>query len=212
MPKTRGAKITTQRMTWLAVGCVWLPGIVAGLAMLARHDAAAGVNTQAPPRWPQTSRIPLSKNGQTLLMFAHPRCPCTRASIGELAEMLARCPATLTAHVVFFTPVAATDEWTQTDQWKTASNIPRVHVMCDPDGFEARLFHAVTSGHTLVYNAAGDLQFSGGITIARGHSGDNKGRSAIESLVTHSIPEVRSTPVYGCSIVAPNNPTEYHVE
>jgi len=76
-------------------------------------------------------------------------------------------------------------------------------VLTDEDGIEARSFGAVTSGQALLYSAQGRLLFSGGITESRGHSGDNAGRSAIESLVMNGSEGLRtpaSTPVYGCPL------------
>ena len=40
-----------------------------------------------------------------------------------------------------------------------------------------------TSGQVVVYDAKGALLFSGGITAARGHMGDNAGRDRITALL-----------------------------
>jgi hypothetical protein len=45
------------------------------------------------------------------------------------------------------------------------------------------------------------LLFAGGITAARGHAGDNAGRSAIETLLAGGRPGYDRTPVFGCPIV-----------
>jgi hypothetical protein len=42
--------------------------------------------------------------------------------------------------------------------------------------------------------------FQGGITISRGHSGDNPGRSAINALLHHELSNQIKTPVFGCSL------------
>jgi hypothetical protein len=65
----------------------------------------------------------------------------------------------------------------------------------------ARQFHATTSGQTLLYSPAGSLMFSGGITAARGHEGDNVGESTIVALLTGKPTDVVRTPVFGCPIV-----------
>jgi hypothetical protein len=57
-----------------------------------------------------------------------------------------------------------------------------------------------------LYGPGGDLLFSGGITAARGHSGDNCGRSTIISLLTEETANapVRAGPaqtfVFGCPL------------
>jgi hypothetical protein len=84
--------------------------------------------------------------------------------------------------------------------WGTASALPNVTVLRDDDGVEAARFGAVTSGQTLLYDANGELIFSGGITGARGHAGDNAGRRALIALLEHKEPFHRLTSVFGCSL------------
>jgi hypothetical protein len=80
--------------------------------------------------------------------------------------------------------------------WETAAAVPGVRVVRD-DGAEAWRFGARVSGQVMVYDHAGRLQFSGGITGARGHEGDNAGRDAIEALLA-GRPHAASAFVFGC--------------
>ena len=80
-------------------------------------------------------------------------------------------------------------------------------VQADDDGREARLFHAETSGHTALYGAQGQLIFDGGITVSRGHEGDNDGTEAILALLHDKTPDRAQTPVYGCLILQPDPKT-----
>ena len=73
----------------------------------------------------------------------------------------------------------------------------------DPEGREARLFGAAASGAVALYDTHGILAFSGGITGARGHSGDNAGRSAVVALLTGRRPERARTFVFGCDLLEP---------
>jgi hypothetical protein len=149
---------------------------------------------------PADSGITLSKNSPTLIVFAHPRCPCTRASIGELARIMTRCQGQLEARVWFFTPEATAADWAMTDLWRAASEIPGVSVVSDPGGSVAAKFHALTSGHSLLYDSAGHLLFSGGITASRGHAGDNLGKSSIEAFVFGETTFQHETLVFGCPL------------
>jgi len=98
-------------------------------------------------------------------------------------------------------PAGLPEDWEQTDLWRRAAVIPGVDLTRDDDGAEARRFGAATSGQTVVYDGDGHLLFSGGITAARGHEGDNAGRSAIVSLLASRGAEPTSTPVFGCSLL-----------
>ena len=185
---------------WIAGGVIWLGASCGGLTLLTIYANSPGPTQQPLPRWPTDTSITLSKHGDTLLLFAHPRCPCTRATLGELEKFVARSPGSVTPWVVFFKPSGSNEAWDQTDLRTTAEAIPGVHVVSDVDGVEARRFNAKTSGQTVLYNQQGELLFNGGITSARGHAGDNTGQSAIESCLLGAVPTCRSTPVYGCPI------------
>jgi hypothetical protein len=198
--------LAMRKLLWPGVAGVWTMGIAVGLALLTWYDTTEGLSGPNPQHWPTSSGIERSTDRPTLVMFAHPRCPCTRSSLKELAKIVARCPGAVSPCVVFFRPSSADKSWERTDQWHAAAAMPRVRVMTDIDGVEARHFQAFTSGQTLLYSAEGELLFSGGITLARGHEGDNAGRLAIESLLTSSTAEVRQTPVFGCPILISTAP------
>lgn len=191
-----------RTILWTAFGVFWIAASGSGLVMLAMHANSPRPSQGAPPQWPSDARIELSERGATLLLFAHPRCPCTRASLGELEKIVARFQGAVTPRVVFFKPLGSQAGWDQTDLRKTAAAIPGVDIVSDPGGVEASRFNAETSGETFLYSDRGELLFQGGITAARGHAGDNDGRSAIESSLEDAAPACRQTPVFGCSIAA----------
>jgi hypothetical protein len=191
-----------QRLVWAAIGVLWVVGVGTGLVMLTGYSNTPGDMRPAPSNWPRGSRLRLTNGRATLVLFAHPRCPCTRASLGELEKIIARYRDAVTPWVVFLKPTDSDDSWDQTDLWSTAAAIPGVHVVRDEGGSEARRFHAGTSGQTLLYSDRGELLFNGGITYARGHSGDNAGRAAIESYLSGHWPGYHETPVFGCPIAA----------
>jgi len=180
---------------------LWILTVGAGMRAVISHAYTPGLGAEAPERWPANARIQPERDRATLIMLAHPQCPCTRASLGELALLMARLRGRLTAHVLFYQPEQLPSGWTRSDLWDQASSIPGVIAAWDPGGAEAQLFGGATSGQVLVYDPRGRLLFSGGITASRGHSGDNLGRSAIVSAVTSSIIERRRTPVFGCSLL-----------
>jgi hypothetical protein len=190
----------------LFVGTVtWLLIVSIGLWRVWGYENASGVAAAPPHQWPADSRIQPARDHATLVMLAHPHCPCTRASIGELASIMAHCQGRLTAYVLFLKPKGFSDDWEQTDLWQSAAIIPGVTVVADDDGSEARRFHAVTSGQTVLYDTQSRLLFSGGITGARGHSGDNAGRSSIVSLVNEGAADQTETAVFGCPLFNPTS-------
>jgi hypothetical protein len=132
-------------------------------------------------------------------MLAHPRCPCTRSSLAELARLTARGDADV--WVLFLRPEGATAGWEKTGLWDTAAAIPGVQVLADADGTAARAFGAETSGHVLFYDATGALRFSGGITAARGHEGPSAGGDSILAALRGNAPAQDHTPTFGCPLI-----------
>lgn len=184
----------------LTVGMGWLLLIVTGMAVVQRHADTPGTRLSKPATWPVDSQIALDASRLTLVMFAHPHCPCTRASLGELEQLLSDRPGMISAQVWFIKPAGLPEDWTKTDNWRQAAAIPGVTVHEDSEGTEARRFHAVTSGETLVYDSQGRLLFGGGITISRGHAGDNPGLDALEAMAAHRTPTLSEAPVFGCAL------------
>ena len=189
-----------RRLSWFTLCCLWLILSCGGLAMLSMYANSQGSSQSTSSEWPVDSKLQLSERGATLLLFAHPRCPCTRATLGELEKIVARFKNSVTVRVLFFKPHDSDESWDETDLRKTATAIPGVLVVSDVEGVEARRFNATTSGAAFLYDDQGKLLFSGGITLARGHAGDNPGRSALESSLTDAVRPCCHTPVFGCPI------------
>lgn len=183
---------------------LWIPAVCYGISTLWKYSTTAGHPAQPPADWPRAASVERTAGRATLVMFAHPQCGCSRASLGELAIIMAHERGQVSASVFFYRPSAERPEWAKTDLWTTATAIPGVHVLEDPSGSVARSFGVFTSGQTLLYDSAGRLQFKGGITASRGHSGDNAGRSVITALLQGDALPAKAfpvtTPVFGCSL------------
>ncbi len=199
------SKTSTAFLT--LIGAALTIAIVGGMGILWRYSLTPGAAGNPPALWPAQSRLARKSGSLTLVMVVHPHCPCTRASIGELEILMAQTRrGRLDASVIFLKPPGFSDTWTKTSLWHSAAAIPGVSVVVD-DGREARMFGAATSGQTMVYDRSGRLLFSGGITAARGHYGDNAGASAIAALLEQPTTphDGGKTAVYGCALFAPRS-------
>jgi hypothetical protein len=192
-----------QALIVAAVG-LWLPAVSYGIHVMWSYATTPGQPAEPPRLWPGGEPIQRHQGQATLLLFAHPQCACTRASLGELAILMAHAQGKLAAAVFFYRPTSEDSSWTRTDLWRTATAIPGVHAFEDRDAEIAKHFGVFTSGEALLYSAEGLLLFEGGITAYRGHSGDNAGRKAITTLLGDVFPSASSvpvtTPVFGCSL------------
>jgi hypothetical protein len=182
------------------IALLWLGSAVTGLWVLAAYENKPGVSAVAPQRWPVQTRLALATDRPTLVVLAHPQCPCTRASLAELAEILARSNNRPKTYVLFLRPVGFAAGWEKTDLWESAAKLPGVTLVRDDEGREARRFGAETSGQTMLYNTSGALVFSGGITGSRGHIGDNAGQAALIDLLGRGQADRSGTSVFGCPL------------
>ena len=178
----------------------WVASVAFGMRVLFDYENTPGRVGALPPAWPAT-QVERSFDRPTLVMFAHPHCPCTNASVGELAQIMARLEGKIRAYVVFVRPKGAGGDWEDTGLRRSAEAIPGVEVVLDADGAEAQRFGAETSGHTQLFGADGRLLFSGGITASRGYAGENAGENAIVAIVTNQTPVRTQTRVFGCALV-----------
>jgi len=194
-----------RRVIILSAVFVWIAAVCLGMGRLWSSDQTAGAPGRPPETWPQQSQIALDPAKFTLLILAHPKCPCTRATVEELSKLMANCKGRLNAYVLFAIPEGVSDDWYKSDLWSSAALIPGVKTIADRDATEATRFRAYTSGQVVLYNPQGQLAFHGGITQARGHIGDNAGRSAIESIVNTGNVETDQTVVFGCPLFNPES-------
>ena len=184
----------------VAAIALWVSLVGVGISVLWRYSSTPGRAATPLSAWPGDAPVQRVKGRSTLVMFAHPHCPCSRVSVGELAILMAHAREKLDAYVFFYFPAQESSAWARTDLWDSARSIPGVHAVEDPGGALALRFGAFTSGQTLLYNPDGRLEFNGGITASRGHSGDNNGRHAILAMLQGGTLERSMTPVFGCSL------------
>jgi len=199
-----------HRCRLLTVGlCLaWFFAVGTGIAYVSKYQNLAGDTGATPRHWPNAAPFQLTPAKFTLLLFAHPQCPCTRATLEELNRLLARCGDRVDTHVFFLQSAGLAANWTRSGLWSSAAEIPGVTLHEDLDGATARRFGAETSGYALLYDTRGELLFRGGITAGRGHAGDNAGENMILAQINSPAANVEQTPVYGCSLLTKCSPDQ----
>lgn len=178
----------------------WLGVVLSGTALLERYKAAPGEAASPPASWPEGTSLKAGAGRPTLLVFAHPHCPCTSATLSELSRLKTRLREAVATHVVFVRPDHADETWRHTRLWVRAEAIAGVEVHEDVGAVEAVRFGSATSGQVLLYGSDGALQFAGGITLARGHEGDSPGAARIAELIEQGHTENAAAPVFGCPL------------
>jgi hypothetical protein len=178
------------------LGALWLCGVALGFQRLWSYAATPGEVTSVATRWPDT-HLDTSPGHAQLVMVVHPECSCSRASVYELARIMAHVPDDVDATVVVDVP-AGMQVAPSNALIRSARAIPRVRVEVDPDGSAASRFGVRVSGQTLLYDASGALLFAGGITGGRGHTGDNPGEDALAEAIRTRTASTGTPRTFGC--------------
>jgi hypothetical protein len=181
-------------MIWV-VGCGWFITVLGGFGLWERYEATPG------PAGPAPAVDQVGASCWHITVFAHPRCPCFKATLHELAE-LSRAVPEAHVRVVFVRPEGCPEGWERGEWWEAANEIPGVEVECDPTGAEAQRFGAVTSGQAVLMDPAGRVVFRGGLTPGRGRMGESAGRRAVLAWVRAGS-GAATAPVYGCPLGVP---------
>lgn len=190
-----------KAVTGLALGVVlaaWAGFSALAFDRLMEYKSRPG-EPEVATDWPASCPLAPPANGPALLVFLHPRCPCTMATIGELERLLARTPALTDVRIVLLAPAADPAAWADSAAARRIDHLGAARVP-DPGGALARAFGAQTSGAVRLFGSDGALWFAGGITPGRGHEGDNDGTRAILCSLRASAPSPIATPVFGCGL------------
>jgi hypothetical protein len=179
----------------------WGALAIAGAALLAWKSHEPGATTAPPPVFPASLTQHRVDGLTTVFVALHPRCPCSRATIGNLERALAKSlPHNIVALV--YTPRGAAPDWASSDTVRRIA-AAGAHTVADADGRAAASLGMQTSGQVVAYDRAGRLAFSGGVTPSRAHEGDCAGLTRLTEILNgrdalDAAPTV--TGVYGCPL------------
>lgn len=178
---------------------IWTAALSAAVAGLAKYDNTAGKSSPETD-WPKASRLERREGALQLVVFAHPACPCTPATLSELARAVGTASTKSHIHLVLSGPEADSIKWKAILTTLVKPGVVNASLVEDPDAKEAALFKARTSGQTFLFDAKGSLLFSGGITSSRGHEGSNTGEETVKDWLRGKSAKKTQTPVFGCPL------------
>src|SRR5437868_6579258 len=88
----------------IALAVLWIAAATAGLGGMLLYSTAPGNPGNPPATWPAGTRLTQHPGEFTLLMIVHPKCPCSRASLGELAALMAHARHRVNVYILFVKP------------------------------------------------------------------------------------------------------------
>lgn len=184
--------------TRLWLPACWLLALAAGFGYFLRYESTAGRAAKA-TAWPAQRVLGLDESGPTLVLFAHPECPCTRASLRTLSETMGRSDGRARLYVVVVGSPGLDEELSHSEIATLAREVPGASVVFDHHGETAKRFGAATSGQLFAFSPEGQTLYRGGVTLTRGHEGPSPGSDAVAAILEGRTPQIASAPVYGCA-------------
>lgn len=180
---------------------LWGACVLTGFAVLGAEQFTPASVGMLATTFPRDSKLALASDKPTLVLFLHPHCPCSRATLTELEKLQTQTRDKVAVIILFTIPPKTPAGWERGELLDRAHAISGAQVCLDQNGATAQQFGVLGSGHTLLYAPTGRLLFSGGITAARGEAGDNPGETAVADLVLHGHADLTRTPVFGCQLL-----------
>lgn len=185
------------------VSFLWFMGIAVGMILLMGYSNTPGEQGQAAQHWPQSTKLAFDQNTEgTFLVFMHPQCACSKATLSELERLLVPFQKRISVQIIF-AEISKEVSQERSALIERAESLPNVKIIYDQGDVEAKRFGAETSGQAYLYNQHGELVFQGGITSSRGHEGDSPGRRAIMNWLENSSTLsslVSRVAVFGCGL------------
>ena len=184
----------------------WLGLVVLGMGKLNAYANTPGESATASVNFPFLSQVQTQKGKATLILFVHPKCGCSVATVAEMTRLFPKISSEAIVNIVFLKPEGFSDEDVRGDLWQTAHKIVGANLTIDSGSREADLYGAKTSGQTFLYDSGGHLVFEGGLTASRGHTGDSKGQQDILSyFLNQSTWTPSKASVFGCGLRTPGS-------
>lgn len=187
-----------QQVLLGALVLVWIAVVAVGLYRIRLYETTPGDALTSPPMWPGSDLVSPHSGKATLLMFVHPRCACTDASLLEMEAIADAVGGRASIWILLMRPAGVDEQWNGDWIRERVRHIANARLLTDDQGAEAARFGAATSGHVVLYDARGALLFAGGITETRGHAGDNPARRTVIAAVKGERIQTRVHPVLGC--------------
>lgn len=195
MDITEPNKNSKQMFIWVLLWALMVSLCFIGLM---QYKAEPGTQSQ-PPKVAPTANEPHSSLNNQLLVFLHPQCACSFATLNELKRLMHSINDTPTL-TIYFADIMPIAELKTHGLWELATSISSAHVTIDTDNQRIDTFDQHVSGNILFYNRDGQLAFNGGITSSRGHEGDSQGKLKLMAILNQESPAYASSETYGCRL------------
>lgn len=182
------------------VAFTWIGISLFGWCTLFRHTFRPSITAEIAARSLCAQGLAQPSEAFQIVIFAHPFCPCTQATLDKLDESLTRFPAKTSIRVIFVIEGLERSSVEESSSIAFARRLPKVEVQFDDTGEAVLHWGARVSGEVFAFNRSGHCVFHGGLTSGRGHKGDSLGQKELERRAAGGCDEQYAGPVFGCAL------------
>lgn len=98
--QVRCARSLVARWWPLAILPAWSIAVIGGMGALFAYASEPGLVRHAPQSWPQSTALEPPERRPALLVFLHPNCPCSRATVRQLERLVADADGRMSVRVL----------------------------------------------------------------------------------------------------------------
>ncbi|MBB65874.1 MAG: hypothetical protein CMO81_12515 [Waddliaceae bacterium] len=180
----------------------WCISLSLGFYQLVEYGLTEGSADHSVATWPASLHWPAKERKSVLVLNLHPLCPCSRATVRELRQIMEQYSTDVQLLVFAYIPdLDDKADWESHDYIETTlKQMPSTIWEWDEKGHNALQLGAHTSGDLRLFDSKRNLIFSGGITPSRGHEGPSIGKESIINYLENREAVQRTAPVFGCPI------------
>ena len=132
-------KMFTPRSIFCVSFVLWLSASIAGMTTLWNHEARPGIPAAAPTSWPRDSALSKQPSKAAMLVWIHPHCPCSWATIRELERLLVHVSDDTDCQIILTRPAECGSDFVESDLTRAIRKIRGVSVVVDDDQRESSL-------------------------------------------------------------------------
>ena len=190
----------TRRGVVFVAAIAWLAVVASGFFTLELYEKTPGPEGSSVAGWPVDSSLSREMGRPNVVAAVHPLCPCSRASLEVLADIVRQSPTPVSVRLLIFQPEEEDPSWDRHAMDRSIAAIAGAVARDDPGGVEAKRFGLATSGAVAAFDSSARKRFAGGLTARRSGPVRSAGADALTAILQGRLPGFAKAPVFGCPL------------
>jgi hypothetical protein len=187
-----------KKISLMIFAAIWTVIFFVSWSLFYSFSTTAGKHTVM-MRWPASEALPLLHDKPNILIFLHPKCSCSVASIAEFRRLVDSLSGRVHVRAILMKYQQVRSKEIP-EGFASLFEIPEIKISRDDDGIISKSLGALTSGIVYLIDEEGLVVYQGGLTASRGHGGITAGSEFIRAWVTKRDDKTFMQKVFGCHL------------